>query len=59
MAGRVSLWKVAPGDAERLSGLAVGDWVRLKQCMGTRPNYEWNSVGRESLAVVHNIQEYS
>ena len=59
MAGRISLWKVSPSDAERLSGLAVGDWVRMKQCMGTRPNYEWNSVGRDSVAVVHNIQDYS
>nr|XP_023928189.1 E3 ubiquitin-protein ligase KEG-like [Quercus suber]POE91085.1 e3 ubiquitin-protein ligase keg [Quercus suber] len=59
VAGRVSLWKVSPSDAERLSGLAVGDWVRMKQCMGTRPNYEWNSVGRDSVAVVHNIQDYS
>lgn len=59
MAGRASLWKVAPGDAERLSGLAVGDWVRLKQCMGTRPSHEWNSVGKDSLAVVHSLQDYS
>ncbi|KAG6629825.1 E3 ubiquitin-protein ligase KEG-like [Carya illinoinensis] len=64
VAGRVSLWKVAPGDAERLSGLAVGDWVRLKQCMGTRPVYEWNTVGKDnkfnsSIAVVHSLQDYS
>lgn len=59
MAGRVSLWKVAPGDAERLPGLAVGDWVRLKQCMGTRPSFERNSVGKDSLAVIHSLHDYS
>lgn len=57
VARRASLWKVAPGDAERLSGLAVGDWVRVKQCLGSRPSYEWNSFRKENIAVVHSIQE--
>ncbi|KAL9321767.1 hypothetical protein ACSQ67_009820 [Phaseolus vulgaris] len=55
--GRQSLWKVSPGDAERLPGFEVGDWVRSKPSLGTRPSYDWNSVGRESLAVVHSIQD--
>ncbi|OVA18516.1 Protein kinase domain [Macleaya cordata] len=55
--GRVSLWKVAPGDAERLSGFDVGDWVRLKPSMGTRPSYDWNNIGKENLAVVHSVQD--
>lgn len=55
--GRHSLWKVSPGDAERLSGFEVGDWVRSKPSLGTRPSYDWNSIGKESLAVVHSIQE--
>ncbi|KAF5201412.1 E3 ubiquitin-protein ligase keg-like [Thalictrum thalictroides] len=55
--GRVSLWKVSPGDAERLSGFEVGDWVRLKPSNGTRPCYDWNSIGKESLAVVHSVQD--
>ncbi|XP_011024982.1 PREDICTED: E3 ubiquitin-protein ligase KEG-like [Populus euphratica] len=57
VARRASLWKVSPGDAERLSGLAVGDWVRVKQCLGSRPSYEWNSFRKENIAVVHSIQD--
>ncbi|KDP40550.1 hypothetical protein JCGZ_24549 [Jatropha curcas] len=57
VAGRHSLWKVSPGDAERLSGFEVGDWVRSKPSLGTRPSYDWNSIGKESLAVVHSVQE--
>ncbi|THU47380.1 hypothetical protein C4D60_Mb09t14880 [Musa balbisiana] len=57
VAGRSSLWKVAPGDAERLTGFAVGDWVRLKPSLGSRPTYDWNSIGKESVAVVHSIQD--
>ncbi|XP_061346530.1 E3 ubiquitin-protein ligase KEG-like, partial [Gastrolobium bilobum] len=55
--GRQSLWKVSPGDAERLPGFEVGDWVRSKPSLGTRPSYDWNSVGRESVAVVHSVQD--
>lgn len=55
--GRSTLWKVSPGDAERLSGFEVGDWVRLKPSNGTRPCYDWNSIGKESLAVVHSVQD--
>ncbi|XP_065867744.1 E3 ubiquitin-protein ligase KEG isoform X2 [Euphorbia lathyris] len=57
VAGRHSLWKVSPGDAERLSGFEVGDWVRSKPSLGTRPSYDWNTVGKEGLAVVHAVQE--
>ncbi|XP_062175639.1 E3 ubiquitin-protein ligase KEG isoform X2 [Alnus glutinosa] len=57
VAGRQSLWKVSPGDAERLSGFEVGDWVRSRPSLGTRPSYDWNSIGKESLAVVHSVQE--
>ncbi|QHO17825.1 E3 ubiquitin-protein ligase KEG [Arachis hypogaea] len=55
--GRQSLWKVSPGDAERLPGFEVGDWVRSKPSLGNRPSYDWNTVGRESLAVVHSVQD--
>ncbi|XP_019427356.1 PREDICTED: E3 ubiquitin-protein ligase KEG-like [Lupinus angustifolius] len=55
--GRQSLWKVSPGDAERLPGFEVGDWVRSKPSLGTRLSYDWNNVGRESLAVVHSVQD--
>ncbi|KAI4323566.1 hypothetical protein L6164_023161 [Bauhinia variegata] len=55
--GRQSLWKVSPGDAEQLPGLEVGDWVRSKPSLGNRPSYDWNSVGKESLAVVHSVQD--
>ncbi|KAL2656279.1 hypothetical protein AAZV13_04G111900 [Glycine max] len=55
--GRQNLWKVSPGDAERVPGFEVGDWVRSKPSLGTRPSYDWNSVGRESLAVVHSVQD--
>ncbi|KAJ6818499.1 E3 ubiquitin-protein ligase KEG [Iris pallida] len=59
VAGRSSLWKVAPGDAERLSGYEVGDWVRTKPSSlgGARPLYDWNGIGKNSLAVVHSIQD--
>lgn len=57
VAGRLSLWKISPGDAEPLSGFEVGDWVRSKPSLGTRPSYDWNSIGKESLAVVHSVQD--
>ncbi|KAG0503137.1 hypothetical protein HPP92_003209 [Vanilla planifolia] len=57
VAGRSNLWKVAPGDAERLSGFEVGDWVRLKTSLGSRSTYDWNSIGKDSIAVVHSIQD--
>lgn len=57
VAGRHSLWRVSPGDAERLSGFEVGDWVRSKPSIGPRPSYDWYTVGKESLAVVHSIQD--
>ncbi|KAL3732566.1 hypothetical protein ACJRO7_029250 [Eucalyptus globulus] len=57
VAGRHSLWKVSPGDAEQLAGFEVGDWVRSKPSLGTRPSYDWNSIGKESLALVHSVQE--
>ncbi|EOY19728.1 Kinases,ubiquitin-protein ligases isoform 1 [Theobroma cacao] len=57
VAGRHSLWKVSPGDAERLSGFEVGDWVRSKPSLGTRPSYDWSTIGKESLAVVHSVQD--
>ncbi|KAM7267301.1 hypothetical protein ACFE04_009467 [Oxalis oulophora] len=55
--GRHGLWKVSPEDAEQLSGFDVGDWVRSKPSIGNRPSYDWNSVGKESLAVVHSVQD--
>jgi E3 ubiquitin-protein ligase KEG len=55
--GRQTLWRVSPGDAELLSGFEVGDWVRSKPSLGNRPSYDWSNVGRESIAVVHSIQE--
>ncbi|XP_015894742.1 E3 ubiquitin-protein ligase KEG isoform X1 [Ziziphus jujuba] len=57
VAGRRTFWKVSPGDAERLSGFEVGDWVRSKPCLGTRPSYDWNTIGKESLAVVFSVQD--
>ncbi|XP_062231301.1 E3 ubiquitin-protein ligase KEG-like [Phragmites australis] len=57
VSGRKSLWKVAPGDAERLSAFEVGDWVLVKPSIGSRPTYDWNSVGKISIAVVHSIQD--
>ncbi|KAH9615035.1 hypothetical protein KSS87_008312 [Heliosperma pusillum] len=55
--GRSKLWRVSPGDAECLSGFEVGDWVRSKPSLGTRPSYDWNSTGKEGIAVVHSVQE--
>jgi len=57
VAGRSTLWKVAPGDAERLSGFEVGDWVRLKPTLGIRPSYDWHGIGKDSFAVVHSLSD--
>ncbi|XP_057479281.1 E3 ubiquitin-protein ligase KEG-like [Actinidia eriantha] len=57
VAGRVNLWKVAPGDAERIPGLVVGDWVRVKQCLGNWSNHEGNSAGKDIIAVVQSVQD--
>ena len=57
VAGRETLWKVSPGDVETLPGFEVGDWVRLKQTQAARPSYDWNSIGKESIAVVHSVQD--
>lgn len=57
MAGRQSLWKVCPGDAEQLSGFEVGDWVRSKPNTGNRPTYDWNIAGRDGFGVVHSVQD--
>ncbi|EPS65316.1 hypothetical protein M569_09458, partial [Genlisea aurea] len=55
--GRHRLWKLSPGDAEKLPGFEVGDWVRSKPSLGARPSYDWNSIGKEGLAIVHSIQD--
>lgn len=57
VSGKRCLWKVSPGDAERLPGFEVGDWVRSKPSLGARPSYDWNSIGKESLAIVHSVQD--
>ncbi|BBN00251.1 E3 ubiquitin-protein ligase KEG [Marchantia polymorpha subsp. ruderalis] len=57
VAGRSTMWRVAPGDAERLSGFEVGDWVRLKGSSGLKPSYDWHGAGKESVAVVHSISD--
>ncbi|KAF7119469.1 hypothetical protein RHSIM_Rhsim13G0208400 [Rhododendron simsii] len=57
VAGRVSMWKVAPSDAERLPGFVVGDWVRVNQYLGNRPNHEGNSAGKDIFAVVHSVHD--
>ncbi|XP_052189235.1 E3 ubiquitin-protein ligase KEG-like isoform X1 [Diospyros lotus] len=58
VAGRDSLWKVAPGDAEKFPGFVVGDWVRVKQFLGNRLCPEGNVSGRENLAVVHSVHDF-
>eukprot|EP00249_Psilotum_nudum_P023910 c29025_g1_i1 orf=417-5300(+) len=55
--GRSTLWKVAAGDAERLSGFEVGDWVRLKPCGGSKLSYDWHGIGKDSYAVVHSVSD--
>nr|GMC84601.1 E3 ubiquitin-protein ligase KEG [Ipomoea batatas] len=55
--GRQSFWKVSPGDAELLPGFEVGDWVRSKPSLGARPSYDWYSIGKEGLAIVHSVQD--
>jgi len=35
----------------------VGDWVRSKPCLGTRPSYDWNAIGKEGVAVIHSVQD--
>eukprot|EP00850_Spirogloea_muscicola_P008200 SM000043S15828 [mRNA] locus=s43:431291:439771:+ [translate_table: standard] len=56
--GRASMWRLSPGDAERLSGYLVGDWVRLRdRGTGVRPRYNWHGAGPHSTAVVHSISD--
>ncbi|KNA22776.1 hypothetical protein SOVF_031290 [Spinacia oleracea] len=57
VAGRSSLWRVSSGDAACLSGFEVGDWVRSKPISGARPSYDWSSIGKEGVAVVHSVQD--
>ncbi|KAG9151827.1 hypothetical protein Leryth_002101 [Lithospermum erythrorhizon] len=57
VAGRHNFWKVSPGDAERLPGFEVGDWVRSKPITGARSSYDRSSTGKENLAVVHSVQD--
>ena len=35
----------------------MGDWVRSKPCLGTRPSYDWNAIGKEGVAVIHSVQD--
>ncbi|CAM6116455.1 unnamed protein product [Calypogeia fissa] len=57
VAGRSTMWRIAPGDAERLSGFEVGDWVRLKSPSSSKPSYDWHGAGKEGVAVVHSISD--
>ncbi|KAJ0959844.1 hypothetical protein J5N97_000444 [Dioscorea zingiberensis] len=57
VAGKSSLWKVAPGDAKDFQVLRLEIGVRLKPSLRNRHIYDWNSVGKESIAVVHSIQD--
>ncbi|KAJ7547407.1 hypothetical protein O6H91_08G084400 [Diphasiastrum complanatum] len=57
ISNRASLWKIAPGDAEKLSGFEVGDWVRLNGALGIRPSYDWHGSSKESIAVVHSVAD--
>ncbi|CAN6974984.1 unnamed protein product, partial [Brassica rapa subsp. trilocularis] len=54
---RQTLWNVSPGYAEMLSVCEDGDWVRSNKSLGSRPSYDWLSVGRDTIVVVHSIQE--
>ncbi|MED6205276.1 hypothetical protein PIB30_016259 [Stylosanthes scabra] len=54
--GRQSLWRVSPGDVEPL-GFEVGDWVRTKPTPGTKSSYDLNTIGKESIAIVHSAQD--
>ncbi|KAK1400951.1 hypothetical protein POM88_000556 [Heracleum sosnowskyi] len=56
-ARRHSSWGVSPGDAERLSGYEVGDSVLIKPSLDPIRNYDWNSIGKESLEVVHSVPD--
>lgn len=31
--------------------------MRSKPSLGVRPSYDWNSIGKEGLAIVHSVQE--
>lgn len=57
VASKSTFWKVAPGDAEHLSGFEVGDWVRLKPHIGIKLSYDWHGTGKDSFAVVHSVSE--
>ncbi|GBG60914.1 hypothetical protein CBR_g16035 [Chara braunii] len=57
VAGRSAFWRVAPGDAEKLCGFEVGDWVRAKIGARERRSLEWQGASRESVAVVHSVSD--
>ncbi|KAF3547400.1 hypothetical protein DY000_02010479 [Brassica cretica] len=48
---RETLWKVSPGHAELLSVCEIGDWLLSCRSLGSRPNYDWFSVGKDSIAM--------
>ncbi|KAG2331294.1 hypothetical protein Bca52824_002474 [Brassica carinata] len=43
--GRQTLWNVSPADAELLSVCEGGDWVPSNKSLGSKPSYDWFSVG--------------
>ncbi|KAL3599605.1 hypothetical protein D5086_007523 [Populus alba] len=61
--GRLRLWKVSPGGAERLSGFEVGDWIlrlnRYLKCEWEKLREDvssWKSVAPGSGFVVQGIR---
>ncbi|WVZ13488.1 hypothetical protein V8G54_011054 [Vigna mungo] len=49
---------VDSSNMEKVEDFKVRDLVRSKPSLGTRPSCDWNSVGRESLAIVHSVQDF-
>ncbi|KAL2588355.1 hypothetical protein AAZV13_13G163600 [Glycine max] len=49
-------WKADPGEMERVEEFKVGDWVRVKASVSA-PRYGWEDVTRNSIGVIHSLEE--
>uniref|UniRef100_A0A0R0G512 Mind bomb SH3 repeat domain-containing protein n=1 Tax=Glycine max TaxID=3847 RepID=A0A0R0G512_SOYBN len=54
---RVVPWQADPSDMEKVEDFKVdGNWVRVKASVSA-PRYGWEDVTRNSIGVIHNLEE--
>ncbi|KAG5130727.1 hypothetical protein JHK84_037124 [Glycine max] len=49
-------WQADPSDMEKVEDFKVGDWVRVKASVSA-PRYGWEDVTRNSIGVIHSLEE--